>query len=88
MPIGSSAANPAYTTDSSLICTSLTFSNFFSNLVPNDFGVYMHCKENNLAIEDRFTVSGSTSEWEIVTAANNSNANVGVSPTFLAKMVD
>lgn len=88
LPVGVSAANPAYTSNYSPIFTGLPY-NFYiaSSPMPNDFGVYFHYANNTMARGDKIIVSAGSEEWEILSVANNGTQTTGASACFLARVV-
>lgn len=88
LPIGTTAVNPAYTSNYSPIFTGLPY-NFYiaSSPMPSDFGVYFHFANNTMARGDKIIVSAGSEEWEILSVANNATQTTGASACFLARVV-
>ena len=87
LPVGFSATNPAYTSDSSPIFHSLTWNPYIPESLPADLGITFHYATNTFSPGDTFVVSAGTEEWEVLDFAANASAVVGASPLFLARMV-
>ena len=87
LPVGFSATNPAYTSDSSPIFHSLTWNPYITESLPADFGITFHYATNTFSPGDTFVVSAGTEEWEVLGYSANTSAVVGASPLFLARMV-
>ncbi len=87
IPVGSTAANPAYTSNYVPISKGMPWCQYTSTLLADDFAVYAHYANNTMAFEDRFVVTAGVEEWEILAVTNNGTLNLGASPTFLARVV-
>lgn len=87
LPVGFSATNPAYTSDSSPVFHSLTWNPYITESLPADFGITFHYATNTFSQGDTFVVSAGTEEWEVLDFAANPSAVTGASPLFLARMV-
>ena len=87
LPVGFSATNPAYTSDSSPIFHSLMWNPYITESLPADLGITFHYATNSFSQGDTFVVSAGTEEWEVLDYSANSSAVTGASPLFLARMV-
>ena len=87
LPVGFSATNPAYTSNSSPVFHSLTWNPYITESLPADFGLTFHYATNSFSQGDTFVVSAGTEEWEVLDFAANASAVTGASPLFLARMV-
>jgi hypothetical protein len=87
LPVGFSATNPAYTSNSSPIFHSLTWNPYITELFPADFGITFHYATNSFSQGDTFVVTAGTEEWEVLDFAANASAVTGASPLFLARMI-
>jgi hypothetical protein len=87
LPVGFSATNPAYTSNSNPVFHSLTWNPYITETLPADFGLTFHYATNSFSQGDTFVVSAGTEEWEVLDFAANTSAVTGASPMFLARMV-
>jgi hypothetical protein len=87
LPVGFSATNPSYPSNSSPVFSGLTYNPYLQGNLPEDFGVSFHYATNSFATEDTLVVSSGTEEWEVLDFAANASAVTGASPLFLARMV-
>jgi hypothetical protein len=87
LPVGFSATNPAYTSNSNPVFHSLTWNPYITETLPADFGLTFHYATNTFSQGDTFVVSAGTEEWEVLDFAANASAVTGASPLFLARMV-
>ena len=87
LPVGFSATNPAYTSNSNPIFHSLTWNPYITESLPADFGLTFHYATNSFSQGDTFVVSAGTEEWEVLDFSANASAVTGASPLFLARMV-
>jgi len=87
LPVGFSATNPAYTSNSSPVFHSLTWNPYITESLPADFGITFHYATNSFSQGDTFVVSAGTEEWEVLDFAANTSAVTGASPLFLARMI-
>jgi hypothetical protein len=87
LPVGFSATNPAYTSNSNPVFHSLTWNPYITESLPADFGITFHYATNAFSQGDTFVVSAGTEEWEVLDFAANGSAVTGASPLFLARMV-
>lgn len=87
LPVGRSASNPAYSSDYIPICTGVPWSSYSPTVLASDFAVYMHYADNTINFQDRFVVTPSVEEWEVLNFTNSATIGTGVSPTFLARVV-
>jgi len=87
LPVGFSATNPAYTSNSNPVFHSLTWNPYISESLPADFGLTFHYATNSFSQGDTFVVSAGIEEWEVLDFAANGSAVTGASPLFLARMV-
>jgi hypothetical protein len=87
LPVGFSATNPAYASNSNPIFHSLTWNPYITESLPADFGITFHYATNSFSPGDTFVVNAGTEEWEVLDFAANASAVTGASPLFLARMV-
>lgn len=87
LPIGFSATNPAYTSNSSPVFHSVIYSPYIVQTLPSDFGISFHYATNTFSVEDTFVVNVGTEEWEVLDYSSNSSSITGASPLFLARVV-
>lgn len=88
LPIGTTAANPAYATNSNPIFNGMPISLYVNNMmIPPDFAIIPHYQNNTMAPLDKFVVSAGVEEWEIIAVVNNSTAVTGASVAFAARIV-
>jgi len=87
LPVGFSATNPAYTSNSNPVFHSMPFMPYITESLPADFGLTFHYATNSFSQGDTFVVSAGTEEWEVLDFAANASAVTGASPLFLARMV-
>lgn len=87
LPVGFSATNPAYTSDSNPIFHSLTWNPYITESLPADFGITFHYATNSFSQGDTFVVSAGTEEWEVIDFYASSSSVTSASPLFLARMV-
>lgn len=87
LPVGFSATNPAYASNSNPIFHSLTWNPYITESLPADFGLTFHYATNTFSRGDTFVVTAGTEEWEVLDFTANSSAVTGASPLFLARMV-
>ncbi len=88
LPVGFTAVNPAFTTNSNPVFTGAQYSDYLFESLPDDFGISMHYANNNMVLQDTLVVSAGVEEWELVSFSNNPNGGTeGASPLFLARIV-
>ncbi len=87
LPVGFSATNPTYTTDSSPVFYGMPFSPYVVDPLPSDFGLAFHYASNIFATEDTFVVTSGVEEWELLDFASSVSAINGGSPLFLARTI-
>jgi hypothetical protein len=88
LPLGTTTANPAYTTNSNPIFNGMPFSLYVSNTaIPPDFAIIPHFSNNTMAPLDKFVVTSGVEEWEIITVVNNTTAVTGASVALAARVV-
>ena len=92
LPIGRNAANPAYSTDYTPICSNLPWNLWTPTRLANDFGLYAQYNTaapdvNVIALGSKIIVQSTVNEWETLQFANNSNLIQGATPMFLARVI-
>ena len=92
LPIGRNAANPAYSTDYTPICSNLPWNLWTPTRLANDFGLYAQYNTaapdvNVIALSTKIIVQSTVNEWETLQFSNSSNLISGATPIFLARVV-
>lgn len=92
LPIGRNAANPAYSTDYTPICSNLPWNLWTPTRLANDFGLYAQYNTaapdvNVIALGTKIIVQNTVNEWETLQFANSSNLISGATPMFLARVI-
>ena len=92
LPIGRNAANPAYSTDYTPICSNLPWNLWTPTRLANDFGLYAQYNTaapdvNVIALGSKIIVQSTVNEWETLQFANSSNLISGATPIFLARVI-
>ena len=87
LPCGFSGTNPAFTTNSNPVFSSMPFQPYTTNALPSDLGLTFHFATNTFSLGDTFVVSSGVEEWEVLDFAANNSAVTGASPLFLARTV-
>ena len=92
LPIGRNAANPAYSTDYTPICSNLPWNLWTPTRLANDFGLYVQYNTaapdvNVIALGTKIIVQSTVNEWEVLQFFNNSALIVGATPMFLARVI-
>jgi hypothetical protein len=87
LPIGFTATNGAYTTNSSPVFHSLSYSQWLTGHMSSDFGVNMLYTANTVDLFDKLIVAAGVEEWEILDYANSATLNTSPTPLFLARVV-
>ena len=87
LPVGFSATNGAYTSNSSPVFHSLSYSQWLTGHMSSDFGVNMLYTANTVALFDKLIVTAGVEEWEILDFANSATLNTAPTPMFLARVV-
>ena len=85
MPFGSSAANPAFTSDYNPVYTGIRHLSVVAANLPADFGITASRTSNTNAIQDTLTVSAGVEVWEVLAFFNASNTTGAASALFLAR---
>ncbi len=85
LPVGFSATNPAYASNSNPIFHSLPHNPCVVDPLPSDFGLTFHYATNSFSVGDTMVVTASTEEWEVLAFASAGSAVTGASPLFLAR---
>jgi hypothetical protein len=92
LPIGRNAANPAYSTDYTPICSNLPWNLWTPTRLANDFGVYVQYNTaapdvNPISLGTKIIVQTTVNEWETLQFANSSVLITGATPIFLARVI-
>lgn len=87
LPVGFSATNPAYPTDSSPVYHSIAHSPYTVQPLSSEFGITFHFATNGFSVGDTFVVTPGVEEWEVLSYGNASSAITEASPIFLARTV-
>jgi len=87
LPIGVTAANPAYTSNTAPIFHSLPISSYFQTPLPSDIGISFHYATNVFLTGDTLVVTSGSEEWEILDFSANGTAVTGASPLLVARTV-
>ena len=87
LPMGWSAANPAYATDSAPVFRGVPWTLYHQESPPADLGVTFHYATNTFLVEDTFVVSAGVEEWDILDFSANASPVTGASPLILARTV-
>lgn len=88
LPVGFTAGNPAYTSNSTPVFHSMPMTPYSTTTLNSDFGLTFHYDTNIFGFQDKFIVTSGSEEWEVLEFANAS-AGDGTSPSaaFLARVV-
>lgn len=87
LPCGFTGTNPAFTTNSNPVFSSMPFQPYTVNALPSDFGLTFHFATNTFSPGDTFVVSSGVEEWEVLDFNANASSVTGASPLFLARTV-
>jgi hypothetical protein len=85
LPVGFSATNPAYSTNSNPVFHSLPHNPYVVDSLPADLGLTFHYATNSFSVGDTMVVTAATEEWEVMEFAAASSSVTGASPLFLAR---
>lgn len=86
VPYGFSNTNTAYATDYRPVINGYSYSNYTTNTMPADFGIFFDYTTTTFAFGDRIIVSAGVEEWEIYSFANNNSAD-SASALLVARVV-
>ena len=75
LPYGFNNTNSAYSVDYTPVINGYSFSNYVTNNMPVDFGIYFNYGVTTFAFGDRIVVSAGVEEWEVYGFGNNTNAD-------------
>jgi hypothetical protein len=92
LPIGRNAANPAYSTDYTPICSNLPWNLWTPTRLANDFGIYVQYNTaapdvNPISLGTKIIVQTTVNEWETLQFANSGVLITGATPIFLARVI-
>jgi hypothetical protein len=86
LPYGFNNTNTAYATDYAPVINGYTYSNYTTNSMPADFGLFFNFGTTAFAFSDRIIVSAGVEEWEVYGFANNTSAD-SASSLIVARVV-
>lgn len=86
VPYGFNNTNPAYTTNYFPVVKGYSYSNYVTNNMPADFGIFFNYGTTAFAFGDRIVVTAAVEEWEIYGFANNTDAD-NASALIVARVV-
>ncbi len=75
VPYGFNNTNTAYATNYFPVINGYSYSNYVTNNMPADFGIFFNYGTTSFSFGDRIVVTASVEEWEVIDFANNTAAD-------------